>query len=123
MSATSARPPVRRTPLSVALLAVLATACTSGGSGAVAPSPSTAAPPTAEQLCARLVTHWALDRLRPDGGTGADYQQMGLSDGQNTILLEAVERARARQRAHGPAAGRAEARRVVAQRCAERHTA
>uniref|UniRef100_UPI0015F0C2A5 hypothetical protein n=1 Tax=Streptomyces phytophilus TaxID=722715 RepID=UPI0015F0C2A5 len=100
-----------RAPLApAALLAVVLTACGGGpdeptgrDEAPVAPSPSTATP---EAVCVRLITYWAHDQLRPGGGSQSDYQQKGLSDGQNTILLDVVEQARKERRANGAAAAR-----------------
>jgi hypothetical protein len=114
-----------------ALLAVALTAC--GGSDEAAgrgdrgeePSSSSAAPaPSAtslEAVCVRLITYWAHDQLKPGGGSQSDYQQKGLSDGQNTILLDVVEQAKEERRNNGDAAARKLVEREVKKRCAERY--
>ncbi|MFG3285926.1 hypothetical protein [Streptomyces sp. NPDC048111] len=82
------------------------------------PSPHTTSP---AELCTHLITYWARRELDEGQGSGLDYQEKGLSDGQNAILLSALAAARAERAAHGAAAGD----RVIGQRaeqgCAERY--
>ncbi|HZX37037.1 MAG TPA: hypothetical protein VFF37_01640 [Streptomyces sp.] len=102
---------------SVALLAVL-TGC--GGSPTHSASPASRITPPRE-LCERLISHWA--RVVLDGGeqAGLDYQAMGLSGGQNEILLAVTAAARAEQKRQGAAAARKLIDTQAAARCAERH--
>ncbi|MEV6103364.1 hypothetical protein AB0M28_01455 [Streptomyces sp. NPDC051940] len=108
------------------------TACTAdagtarGGPSTTAPATASPSPDPPEAICAELVTYWAEDQLAPDGGSGADYQQMGLSDGQNTILMNAVRTAKAQvERAGGDTAARAGAlagaQREIREQCARRY--
>ncbi|GAA2128787.1 hypothetical protein [Streptomyces synnematoformans] len=110
------------------VLAAALTACggsdDTAGRGEESPSSSAAPSPSAtshEAVCVRLITYWAHDQLKPGGGSQSDYQQKGLSDGQNTILLDVVELARKERRENGEAAGRALVEREVKKRCAERY--
>ncbi|MGX1541933.1 hypothetical protein [Streptomyces adustus] len=76
---------------------------TSGPSGGTAgpgsPAPSVTAP---EELCTRLVAHWARQVL--DTPTYGDYQSMGLSNGQYEILRAVVAAARAEKKRQGASA-------------------
>ncbi|MFF0726071.1 hypothetical protein [Streptomyces sp. NPDC004134] len=115
-----------RTPIaSAALLAAVLTAC-GGGADEAAGRGETPAPPSRsaaspEAVCVRLITYWARDQLGPGGGSESDYQQKGLSDGQNTILLDVVEQAEEERRANGAAAARRLVDSEVRKRCAERY--
>ncbi|MFD4573750.1 hypothetical protein ACFWNK_16175 [Streptomyces sp. NPDC058417] len=93
----------RRTLLAVAALVVslpLLAACASSTPAApgtpAAPSPSVTPP---EALCTRIVTHWARELLVGEGY--GDYQSMGLSDGQYTILRDVLDAARAERERQG----------------------
>lgn len=108
-------------------LATALTGCAEDRGGADArpttPAASRPAPRTTppEDLCARLVTHWA--RVVLDGGAqaGLDYQAMGLSGGQYDILRAVTDAARTEEKARGPAAA---GRLIAAQadrRCADRY--
>ncbi|MFK4225548.1 hypothetical protein [Streptomyces sp. NPDC019890] len=101
----------------VALLAVL-TGCGGGPAETAAPAPH-ATPP--KELCERLISHWA--RVVLDGGKQAnlDYQAMGLSGGQNQILLDVVAAARAEQQRLGPDAAGKLIDSQATVRCAERY--
>lgn len=121
MATTRTRTPIVPT----ALLAVVLTACGGGpdepagrGEAPAPPSPSAASP---EAVCVRLITYWAHDQLEAGGGSQSDYQQKGLSDGQNTILLDVVARARKEAHASGAAAARKLVESEVRKRCAERY--
>ncbi|MFW6689454.1 hypothetical protein [Streptomyces sp. MAR4 CNX-425] len=108
-----------------ALLAAALTACDGGshaadGRGGRPDSPSPSAT-SREAVCVRLLTYWAHDQLKPGGGSQSDYQQKGLSDGQNTILLDVVELAERERRSHGAAAARKLVETEVRRRCAERY--
>ncbi|MGW3622383.1 hypothetical protein [Streptomyces sp. NPDC000880] len=100
----------------VALSAVL-TGCGSGPDSA-SPAPRITPP---KELCERLISHWA--RVVLDGGEQADldYQAMGLSGGQNEILLDVVAAARAEQKRQGSGAARKLIDAQAAVRCTERH--
>ncbi|MCJ0872736.1 hypothetical protein [Streptomyces sp. AP-93] len=125
-----------------ALLTAALVGCSSGApSAATSPgapaSPATAPPaeppaePSAEpepvppqQLCTRLITHWAgviLDAGEGQDAVGLDYQSMGLSGGQNEILRAVLADARTEQAANGPAAARELTAREAERRCAERY--
>ncbi|MFE2289461.1 hypothetical protein ACFXDJ_35480 [Streptomyces sp. NPDC059443] len=124
-----------RTTATAALLAAALLGC--ADTGAATPGPSTAGPPSGTQpgapeptppegLCTALITHWAGVVLDADADPGADtghldYQSMGLSGGQNEILLAVLADARAEQRAKGPAAARELTAREARRRCAERY--
>lgn len=83
-----------------------------------APSPQTTSP---EKLCEHLISHWA--RVVLDGGEQAnlDYQAMGLSGGQNEILLDVTAAARTEQKRQGADAARKLIDRQATARCTERH--
>ncbi|MFF4228398.1 hypothetical protein [Streptomyces sp. NPDC001820] len=102
---------------SVALLAVL-TGCGGSPTNSASPTPRITPP---QELCGRLISHWA--RVALDGGeqAGLDYQAMGLSGGQNEILLDVTAAARAEQKRQGTAAARKLIDTMAAVRCAERH--
>ncbi|MFG2948562.1 hypothetical protein [Streptomyces adustus] len=73
---------------------------TSGGTaGPGSPAPSVTAP---EELCTRLVAHWARQVL--DTPTYGDHQSMGLSNGQYEILRAVVAAARAERKRQGSSA-------------------
>ncbi|MFF7857135.1 hypothetical protein [Streptomyces sp. NPDC007904] len=79
-----------------------------GRTGAASPSPEAT---SEEELCARLVGHWARRAL--DNRTYGDYQSMGLSHGQYDILRAAVDAARpVRERRGGDAAHEVMDRRI-----------
>ncbi|WP_406305626.1 hypothetical protein OHA61_29785 [Streptomyces sp. NBC_00885] len=90
----------------------------SRGEGRSSPSPRTTSP---QELCEQLISHWA--RVVLDGGkqSNLDYQAMGLSDGQNRILLDVTAAARAEQRRQGQAAARKLIDSQAAARCTERY--
>ncbi|MBT2470464.1 hypothetical protein J7E97_21945 [Streptomyces sp. ISL-66] len=92
-----------------------------GKPSASAPAPGPTPP---QRLCADLITHWAgviLDAGDDPDAVHLDYQSMGLSGGQNDILLAVLAGARAEERAGGPAAAREFTAREAGQRCAERY--
>ncbi|MFD9005990.1 hypothetical protein ACFV0T_34440 [Streptomyces sp. NPDC059582] len=64
------------------------------GSASGSPSPT---PP--EELCTRIVAHWAREVL--DSPTYGDYQSMGLSNGQYEILRTVVNAARTEKKRQG----------------------
>ncbi|MET9853629.1 hypothetical protein ABZY57_11855, partial [Streptomyces sp. NPDC006450] len=105
-----------------ALLAAAPLGC--AGDGPRTPPPATAAPPAPQELCTRLITHWAGVILDAGDGKDAvhlDYQSMGLSGGQNDILRAVLADARAERDARGPAAARELTAREAERRCAERY--
>lgn len=112
------------TAATTASLAVTLLGCAAAGpSGAGAGAGTLPAPVAPEQVCTQLITHWAgriLD-AGEDDAVHLDYQSMGLSGGQNEILLAVLADARAEQRAKGPAAARELTAREAQQRCAERY--
>ncbi|TQK43823.1 hypothetical protein FBY35_5299 [Streptomyces sp. SLBN-118] len=116
-------PPPRGALLLVCTLAFAIAALAGCGGGSrseshAGPSPR-ATPP--EKLCEQLISHWA--RVVLDGGKSAnlDYQAMGLSGGQNQILLDVTAAARAEQRRQGADAARKLIDSQAAARCAERY--
>ncbi|MFE4869647.1 hypothetical protein [Streptomyces sp. NPDC056682] len=86
--------------------------------GANSPSPQATSP---QDLCTHLIVYWAKQELDQGRGSGLDYQEKGLSDGQNEILLATLTAARKERAAHGAAAGD----RLIEQQahlgCAERY--
>ncbi|WP_344528717.1 hypothetical protein [Streptomyces albiaxialis] len=70
------------------------------------------------QLCTRIVTHWTKDALKPGGGDQSDYQQKGLSDRQNTLVLTLSEQARRIRAGEGRRAAHAFVEREARERCA-----
>ncbi|MFD0314316.1 hypothetical protein [Streptomyces flavalbus] len=110
-------------------LALLAAGCADTGTdtgtdaGTAAPATATSgaarapSPTPPEDLCARLVTHWAREVL--DTGTYGDYQSMGLSNGQYEILREVVDAARAERGRHGGAAADELIRRRAREGCVD----
>ena len=101
-----------------ALLLAVLTGCGGGPAESAAPAPRVTSP---KELCERLISHWA--RVVLDGGKQAnlDYQAMGLSGGQNQILLDVVAAARAEQRRLGPDAAGKLIDSQATVRCAERY--
>ncbi|WAX82055.1 hypothetical protein HUV60_025855 [Streptomyces sp. KMM 9044] len=101
---------------------LLATGCVpSERTGTPAPSlpptsPSATAP---EDVCVRIVTHWAREVL--DGTSYGDYQSMGLSNGQYDILRDAVDAARPVRERQGTPAAHGVIGRHVRGACAERY--
>ncbi|WP_406509093.1 hypothetical protein [Streptomyces sp. NBC_00212] len=82
------------------------------------PSPHTTSP---AELCTHLITYWAKQELDAGQGSGLDYQEKGLSDGQNEILLATLAAARKERAAHGAAAGDRLIEQQAQQGCAERY--
>ncbi|WP_331446023.1 hypothetical protein [Streptomyces xanthochromogenes] len=82
------------------------------------PSPHATSP---AELCTHLITYWAKQELDEGQGSGLDYQEKGLSDGQNAILLTTLTAARAERAAHGAAAGDRLIEQRAQQGCAERY--
>ncbi|MFI5566179.1 hypothetical protein ACIA6T_02120 [Streptomyces sp. NPDC051740] len=87
------------------------------GGRATPPSPRVTSD---EDLCAKLVGHWARQVL--NGRTYGDYQSMGLSGGQYDILREVVDSARAAER-RGTADPGQSIDREAREGCAERYRA
>ncbi|MGY0066688.1 hypothetical protein ACWZEH_07620 [Streptomyces sp. QTS137] len=120
-------PPLLTTAVPAALVTVLlAAGCgPSGRAGTPAPSLSSASPassPSAtapEDVCVRIVTHWAREAL--DGTAYGDYQSMGLSNGQYDILRDAVDAARPTRERQGASAAHDVIGRHVREACAERY--
>ncbi|MCT9088237.1 hypothetical protein N4G70_05090 [Streptomyces sp. ASQP_92] len=124
-----ARPRARWTLLgALAASAALAGCSTTGPSShstpsttvtvANSPSPHVTSP---AELCVHLVTYWAEQELDQGQGSGLDYQEKGLSDGQNAILLTALAAARKERAAHGAAAGDRVIEQEARQGCEERY--
>lgn len=90
----------------------------SSSSSSDSPSPHATSP---AELCTHLIVYWAEQELDQGKGSGLDYQEKGLSDGQNEILLTTLAAARQERAAHGGAA----ADRLIEERaqhgCAERY--
>ncbi|MGW2813019.1 hypothetical protein [Streptomyces sp. NPDC001415] len=82
------------------------------------PSPQATSP---AELCTHLITYWAKQELDAGQGSGLDYQEKGLSDGQNEILLATLAAARKERAAHGAAAGDRLIEQQARQGCAERY--
>ncbi|MCX5383076.1 hypothetical protein [Streptomyces sp. NBC_00083] len=82
------------------------------------PSPHTTSP---AELCTHLITYWAEQELDEGQGSGLDYQEKGLSDGQNEILLTTLAAARQERAAHGRAAGDRLIEEHAQRGCAERY--
>ncbi|MFI6472555.1 hypothetical protein ACIBL5_20150 [Streptomyces sp. NPDC050516] len=82
------------------------------------PSPHTTSP---AELCTHLITYWAKQELDAGQGSGLDYQEKGLSDGQNEILLATLAAAREERAAHGAAAGDRLIEQQAQRGCAERY--
>ncbi|MFE9921460.1 hypothetical protein ACFYQA_07725 [Streptomyces sp. NPDC005774] len=123
-------PAVFTTAFPAALLAALAAVLLTAGCGPSGHtgSPASSLPPppppppsaTAPQdVCARIVAHWAREVL--DGSAYGDYQSMGLSNGQYEILRDAVAAARPVRERQGAAAAHDVIARHVREACAERH--
>ncbi|MER5485215.1 hypothetical protein ABT024_18575 [Streptomyces sp. NPDC002812] len=105
-----------------ALLAAAPLGCAGGDPGT--PPSSTSAPPAPQDVCTRLITHWAgviLDAGEGEDAVRLDYQSMGLSGGQNDILHAVLADARAERDAKGPAAARELTAREAERRCADRY--
>ncbi|MFJ7266009.1 hypothetical protein ACIQV3_04960 [Streptomyces sp. NPDC099050] len=105
-----------------ALLAAAPLGC-AGGDPAT-PPPATSAPPAPQDICTRLITHWAgviLDAGEGRDAVALDYQSMGLSGGQNDILRAVLADARAERNTGGPAAARELTAREAERRCADRY--
>lgn len=84
----------------VALILLTVGGCGPSDSARTGTTATPSARPTPpEDLCTRLVTHWAREVL--DDTAYGDYQSMGLSNGQYDILREVVDAARAEKRHHG----------------------
>ncbi|MCP3756637.1 hypothetical protein [Streptomyces sp. TBY4] len=105
-----------------ALLAAAPLGC--AGDGPRPPASATPAPTAPQELCTRLITHWAgviLDAGEGEDAVRLDYQAMGLSGGQNDILRAVLADARAERDARGPAAARELTAREAERRCADRY--
>ncbi|WP_406728075.1 hypothetical protein WJ438_30485 [Streptomyces sp. GD-15H] len=122
----ASRPAVRALgPLLTAvplLTVVLATGCGPSGAGHTGtPPPPSPSATSAEDVCVRLVAHWAHEVL--NGTAYGDYQSMGLSNGQYDILREAVDVARPVREHQGAQTAHEMIDRQVREACAERHRA
>ncbi|MFE4263872.1 hypothetical protein [Streptomyces sp. NPDC056883] len=109
-----------------ALLAAAPLGCTGGDpeTASANTSPSASAAPAPQDVCTRLITHWAgvvLDAGEGSDAVHLDYQSMGLSGGQNDILRAVLADARAERDAKGPAAARELTAREAERRCADRY--
>lgn len=98
---------VRATLLAAAVLA--AAGCSASTPSVRASARASASAPNPAEACARLVGYWAEQEATPNSDWGLDYQERGLSQGENAILLSLLPAARslaARQgvSAVGPAA-------------------
>ncbi|WP_327252180.1 hypothetical protein [Streptomyces sp. NBC_01244] len=118
-------PAPRRALAAAATTALLAAAPLGCAGGDPGPPPATSSAPTAPQdVCTRLITHWAgviLDAGEGRDAVALDYQSMGLSGGQNDILRAVLADARAERDAKGPAAARELTAREAERRCADRY--
>ena len=74
----------------VACAAVIAAA----GCGAATPSAEHSASADPAEACAQLVGYWAQQEVTPNGDRGLDYQEMGLSQGENALLRALLPAAR-----------------------------
>ncbi|MCX4667926.1 hypothetical protein OG453_14815 [Streptomyces sp. NBC_01381] len=83
-----------------------------------APSPSTTPP---EDLCTLLITKWGRQIYDSGKETYGDYQSMGLSNGQYTILRETLDLARAERKRQGADAGRKLITREAREQCERRY--
>ncbi|WJV49415.1 hypothetical protein [Streptomyces flavofungini] len=72
-------------------------------------------------LCAILIVKWGRDVYDLGKEPYGDYQNMGLSNGQYTILLDVLKAARAERERHGAAAGRKLMQRQAREKCAVRY--
>lgn len=90
MSGMSWRSAVAGTVLVVIVAGGCAPAPTTTAAPAIAPSSPLPDPVTA---CTSQLTYWAGEQLRGADG-GYDYQEMGLTSGQNDALSVIVDRAR-----------------------------
>ncbi|MEV0120103.1 hypothetical protein AB0I16_00890 [Streptomyces sp. NPDC050703] len=88
--------------------------------GTAAPTPSARTTSPAE-LCTAIITKWARQLYAARDSTYGDYQSMGLSNGQYTILRDILDAARAEREEGSEAAGRKLIDRQARERCAERH--
>ncbi|WP_413756724.1 hypothetical protein [Streptomyces sp. MMBL 11-3] len=114
--------PVLVTGVLVGLLAACGGSGAPGGTAGASwpdsgPPAAAATPP--EDLCARLVAHWARRAL--DDGTYGDYQSMGLSNGQYEILTDVVDAARTERERKGAGAAERLIDRTARARCEERY--
>ncbi|WP_128557160.1 hypothetical protein [Streptomyces triticagri] len=89
-----------------------------GSAPAKSPAPRTTSP---EEICFDLVSYWAKQELRGGQNSGSGFMQKGLSNGQNTILLAAVEAGRAEQQRHGTTAAEKLMERQVERGCERRY--
>lgn len=108
--------------VTTALLAAAPLGC--AGGDPETPPPTTSAPPAPQDVCTRLITHWAgviLDAGEGEDAVHLDYQSMGLSGGQNDILRAVLADARAERDAKGPAAAHELTARQAERRCADRY--
>lgn len=126
MAAAGIRHARRANALALVLLTALSgatlTGCTGSPSSSASSAPPAPAPHTtsARELCVLAVTYWAGQQLTSTEDTGLDYQEMGLADGENTIVGELVRAATAERALHGTDAALALIRRQGAERCALR---
>ncbi|MEV2248950.1 hypothetical protein AB0I94_00085 [Streptomyces sp. NPDC050147] len=115
----------RKQLCALALAALLATPLTAGGCGGSPPSADTPEPSPAttppEDLCTALITKWGRQIYDAGKETYGDYQSMGLSNGQYTILRDTLDLARAERKRHGADAGRKLIERQARERCEERY--
>ncbi|MFG2719491.1 hypothetical protein ACGFW5_14515 [Streptomyces sp. NPDC048416] len=126
---TQGRPRARLVLSGALAVAAVLTGCDDGHvepSGAATPAASSVNSPSPHvtsptELCTHLVTYWAQQELDQGKGSGLDYQEKGLSDGQNAILLTTLAAARRERAAHGAAAGDRVIGQSAQRGCAERY--
>ncbi|MFI6683476.1 hypothetical protein [Streptomyces sp. NPDC050485] len=87
----------------------------------LSPNSPSAQPTSPQDLCTHLIVYWAKQELDAGQGSGLDYQEKGLSDGQNEILLATLTAARKERAAHGAAAGDRLIEQQAQRGCAERY--
>ncbi|MFE9564602.1 hypothetical protein ACFYM0_26260 [Streptomyces sp. NPDC006487] len=127
-------PAPRRTSAAAVTATALLTVALLGCAGSDPGIPPTGIPPTAataataapapQDVCTRLITHWAgviLDAGEGRDAVALDYQSMGLSGGQNDILRAVLADARAERDTKGPAAARELTAREAERRCEDRY--
>ena len=97
-----------------AALLVAVAACSdapSTGTSRRAPTATTPASATAVAdpvaTCSQRISYWAGQLVTPGSDWGLDYQEMGLSDGENAILESLLPQARRVASARGVSAARA----------------
>ncbi|WP_052432710.1 hypothetical protein [Streptacidiphilus carbonis] len=115
-------PGLRRIRLAAAALLLCAGCAATAHSTGLPPDSSPDPSPSATRVdpveqCADSVAYWVRYLVTPGNDQGFDYQEMGLSGGENDIVNALLPTARATVQRQGPSAAQADALAQARPRC------